>query len=83
MNKLPRKYPGDPHWRSRSRAPGGGRPHKWRGWGKMVRINANWPARLKARLVEQYGSEQAAVDALVIEPTVASGKENVNVQNHD
>lgn len=53
----------------RKRASGAGRKPKWGPrWGKMTRINANWPIGMKALLVGEYGSEQAAIDALLIRP---------------
>ena len=32
----------------------------------MVRINARWPEQVKAAMIEKYGSEQVAIDELII-----------------
>ena len=54
------------NWRTLPRAPGGGRKPKWGKLGTMVRINARWPEQVKAAMIEKYGSEQVAIDELII-----------------
>ena len=54
------------NWRTLPRVPGGGRKPKWGNLGAMVRINARWPREVKIAMVEKYGSEQAAIDELII-----------------
>jgi len=70
-----RKYPNNPNWRTRPRAPGAGRPPKWGDYGRMVRIAARWPEDLRPRLLAAAAlppdaSDQDIIDALVIEPNV-------------
>lgn len=54
-------------WRTKPRRPGAGRKSRY-GNRPMVKLNARIPQRVKTLLIAEYGSVQAAVDALVIEP---------------
>jgi len=61
-----RKYPNRPDWRNLPRAPGAGRKPRYPG-GAMVQISVRVPQAVLDWMVEQYGSQQGAIDALVIE----------------
>jgi len=57
-----------------TRLPGAGRKPRYKT--AMVRLNARVPPEVKAALIAKYGSVQAAVDALIIEPFIEKEQTN-------
>lgn len=53
-------------WRNKPRRPGGGRKPRY--GSAMISLAVRVPPEVKAALVTEYGSVQAAVDVLIIEP---------------
>jgi hypothetical protein len=60
-----------PNWRSHPRGGGGGRPRQYGDLGRKRQFSIRIPADVARAMEAEHGSIQAAIDALLVNPTAA------------